>query len=67
MIQQLLSRVFYNKEIYVGDEFISQIKDHKAFEGKDDTSLSRLDQYKVLEKKLLNLNLFRQFGIFGIF
>ncbi|WP_421919014.1 HAD-IIIC family phosphatase [Marinifilum sp.] len=43
---------FYNKGIHVKDpDFITEIKKHHAFKGKDDSELSRLKQYKILEKK----------------
>ena len=46
--------LFYNSGIHVKlPEFILEIKEHKAFIGKNDSELSRLDQYKVLEKKFV--------------
>ncbi|GGF46329.1 hypothetical protein [Echinicola rosea] len=43
---------FYNPCINAHfPDFIEQIDNHEAFEGKDDTNLSRLKQYKILEKK----------------
>ena len=46
--------LFYNKGIHVKlPEFILEIKEHNAFIGKNDKELSRLDQYKVLEKKFV--------------
>ena len=46
--------LFYNKGIHVKlPEFILEIKEHNAFIGKNDSKLSRLDQYKVLEKKFI--------------
>lgn len=46
---------FYNKNIYCElPSFISQINLHEAFKGKDDSKLTRLNQYKILEKKEIN-------------
>ena len=43
---------FYNEKIHCRyPEFISDILTHDAFKGKNDDSLSRLKQYKILEKK----------------
>ncbi|MBD8488273.1 HAD-IIIC family phosphatase [Echinicola sp. CAU 1574] len=43
---------YYNPNIHVHlPEFIDEILLHEAFAGKDDMNLSRLNQYKVLEKK----------------
>ncbi|GAB7087628.1 HAD-IIIC family phosphatase [Marinifilum fragile] len=44
--------VFYNQGIFTKEpDFIPEISKHKAFIGKDDTALSRLQQYKILEEK----------------
>ncbi|QDH77960.1 hypothetical protein FKX85_02475 [Echinicola soli] len=44
--------IFYNPKINAHfPDFIPVIKNHEAFEGKEDASLSRLKQYKILEKK----------------
>ncbi|WP_371803638.1 HAD-IIIC family phosphatase [Candidatus Lokiarchaeum ossiferum] len=43
---------FYNPNVnVVGPEFIQKIKSHPAFIGKNDSELTRLKQYKILEKK----------------
>ena len=43
---------FYNDKIWVeSPDFISKILNHESFVGKDDTSHSRLKQYKILEEK----------------
>jgi FkbH-like protein len=43
---------FYNPNLHAEfPDFIDKILTHKAFKGKDDTSHSRLQQYKILEKK----------------
>ena len=43
---------FYNKGIHVQlPDFVNIISEHKAFKGKNDFEHSRLQQYKVLEKK----------------
>ncbi|WP_200974549.1 HAD-IIIC family phosphatase [Echinicola sp. 20G] len=43
---------YYNPKIHAHlPEFINEIQFHEAFAGKDDMNLSRLNQYKVLEKK----------------
>lgn len=43
---------FYNKDIHVeGPAFISKMLNHKAFEGKKDSTNARLNQYKLLEKR----------------
>lgn len=43
---------FYNQGIYTKEpDFIPEISRHKAFIGKDDTALTRLQQYKILEEK----------------
>ena len=43
---------FYNENLHVKmPEFIKEIRTHKAFKGKDDSSHSRLKQYKILEEK----------------
>ncbi|WP_282126641.1 HAD-IIIC family phosphatase [Marinifilum flexuosum] len=43
---------FYNQGIHTKEpDFIQEISKHKAFSGKDDTALSRLQQYKILEEK----------------
>ncbi|WP_405224914.1 HAD-IIIC family phosphatase [Dokdonia sp. Asnod1-B02] len=43
---------YYNKTLHVMEPSgISSILNHSAFKGKDDKSHSRLQQYKVLEKK----------------
>lgn len=45
---------FYNHSLNVEfPEFILEILAHKAFKGKDDSSHSRLKQYKILEKKTI--------------
>lgn len=50
---------FYNKGIHVqSPDFITKIKHHDAFKGKDDSSYSRLQQYKILENKQLEKILF---------
>tara|TARA_B110001450_G_C17660774_1_gene497105 strand:+ start:1453 stop:3234 length:1782 start_codon:yes stop_codon:yes gene_type:complete len=46
--------LFYNEGIHIKlPEFILEIREHNAFAGKDDSKLSRLAQYKVLEKKFI--------------
>ncbi|NOU58405.1 hypothetical protein [Marinifilum caeruleilacunae] len=46
---------FYNKGIFAEDpSFISNIKNHPAFAGKDDSTHSRLGHYKILEKKFVD-------------
>jgi FkbH-like protein len=46
--------LFYNEGIHIKlPEFILEIREHNAFVGKDDGKLSRLAQYKVLEKKFI--------------
>ena len=46
---------FYNPEIQTSDpSIIPLILSHPLFGGKDDSSLSRLNQYKVLERKALD-------------
>ncbi|MDQ2180655.1 HAD-IIIC family phosphatase [Marinifilum sp. D714] len=43
---------FYNQGIFTKEpDFIPEISKHKAFTGKDDTALTRLQQYKILEEK----------------
>lgn len=43
---------FYNRNIWTKEpHFINKIQSHKAFKGKDDKALSRLNQYKILEEK----------------
>ncbi|WP_321282304.1 HAD-IIIC family phosphatase [Marinifilum fragile] len=43
---------FYNPGIFTKEpDFIPEISRHKAFIGKDDTALTRLQQYKILEEK----------------
>ncbi len=43
---------YYNKDIHAKlPDFIDNILEHSAFKGKDDSSHSRLKQYKVLEEK----------------
>ena len=43
---------FYNSNLNVHmPDFISEILEHNSFKGKDDSELSRLKQYKILEKK----------------
>ena len=43
---------FYNKKLHTKfPDFIPEILEHKAFKGKDDSSHSRLTQYKILEDK----------------
>ncbi|AWW30275.1 hypothetical protein DN752_09150 [Echinicola strongylocentroti] len=43
---------FYNPNIHAHfPDFIPNILGHEAFAGKDDNTLSRLQQYKILEKK----------------
>ena len=37
--------------IAVDEDFIAQIADHPMFVGKDDSNLTRLSQYKLLEEK----------------
>lgn len=44
---------YYNKDIHVKlPDFIDNILEHSAFKGKDDSSHSRLKQYKVLGRKI---------------
>tara|TARA_B110000285_G_scaffold213018_1_gene257017 strand:- start:917 stop:2698 length:1782 start_codon:yes stop_codon:yes gene_type:complete len=46
--------LFYNEGIHIKlPEFILEIREHNAFVGKNDSKLSRLAQYKVLEKKFI--------------
>tara|TARA_B110000114_G_scaffold185485_1_gene232778 strand:- start:1653 stop:3506 length:1854 start_codon:yes stop_codon:yes gene_type:complete len=48
----LKEALFYNKKLNVkGPEFIQKIIDHSSFKGKDDYKLTRLNHYKILEKK----------------
>tara|TARA_B110000240_G_C13511501_1_gene459722 strand:+ start:908 stop:2791 length:1884 start_codon:yes stop_codon:yes gene_type:complete len=48
----LKEATYYNKKLNVkGPEFIQKIIDHSSFQGKDDYKLTRLNHYKILEKK----------------
>ena len=46
---------FYNNGLHVeAPFFISEIRNHHAFKGKDDASHSRLNHYKILERKYVD-------------
>lgn len=50
---------FYNPNLHIQEpDFIPQILTHEAFKGKDDSTHSRLKQYKILEEKASAMELF---------